>query len=88
MLNSIIEKLKDKTVVMAILGYVMSIVTALGVNVNSVTITTIVVSLCSILTILGIMHDSGSSNVTPIQTSENKVEEEVKTEDSNSTENK
>lgn len=73
MLNSIIEKLKDKTVVMSILGYVLAILTSLGVTVNSSTVTVVVVSLCSILTIMGIMHDSGSKVITGDTTSENTV---------------
>lgn len=70
MLNSIVNKLKDKTVVMALLSYVLTICTTLGISVDVNNVNIVAVSICGIMTLLGIMHDSGSSNVTPIQTSD------------------
>ena len=68
-MKTIIEKLKDKTVVMAILGYILTICTTLGISIDVNNVNIIAVSICGIMTILGIMHDSGSStNTTIIQT--------------------
>jgi uncharacterized membrane protein len=63
-MKTIIDKLKDKTVVMAILGYILTICTTLGISVDVNNVNIIAVSICGIMTILGIMHDSGSSNTT------------------------
>lgn len=63
-MKSIIEKLKDKTVVMAILGYVLTICTTLGISIDVNNVNIIAVSICGIMTILGIMHDSGNITTT------------------------
>jgi uncharacterized membrane protein len=63
-MKSIIDKLKDKTVVMAILGYILTICTTLGISIDVNNVNIIAVSICGIMTILGIMHDSGSTTTT------------------------
>ena len=57
------SRLKNPTVVLAIAGYIIVILTNLGVSVNNNTVLTIINAICSILVLLGIMNNPENGGI-------------------------
>jgi uncharacterized membrane protein len=62
-MKNILNNLKNQGTIIAIVGYVLSILTALGITVDGTAVKTVAISVCSIGVLLGILNNPTTPGV-------------------------
>lgn len=56
-LNKFRERIKNPTTIIGITGYVLAIISAMGIHINNEVVLTIIQSICAICVLLGILNN-------------------------------